>query len=120
MIWTMPSTTLSVSILNSTLTRNPLVSRIYFCSSAMMMAREGIYGVLRGSIQPSAWKGRSVNFAPRGFSDSSRAPGSVGRCARLVLRGEEKFTHPRDTPAHAWRLSLPQGRDVPDKEERGR
>src|SRR4028118_569014 len=64
-------------------------------------------------------KRRSANLGFRGFSDSSRAPGSVGRCARLVLRGEEKFTHPRDTPAHAWRLSLPEGRDVPDQGEKG-
>src|SRR4028119_2329209 len=64
-------------------------------------------------------KRRSANLGFRGFSDSSRAPGSVGRCARLVLRGEEKFTHPRDTPARALRLSLPQGRDVPDQGEKG-
>src|SRR5918995_13770 len=81
MIWTMPSTTLSVSILNSTLTSDPLSLLGHACLS-VMMTREGTYGIRRRSIHRSAWKGNSANFAMTEFSE-------------VRLRRSDSTTHSR-------------------------
>jgi hypothetical protein len=94
MIWTMPSTTLSVSILNSTLTSNPLVSRIYLLIRHDD-AREGIYGVLRGSIH---------RVRGRAFRELRAVGGS-----RKFTPGIRRWHHDASTLTHRgkrWHLTL--------------
>src|SRR5215204_534347 len=106
MICTIPSTTLSVSILNSTLTSDPLSLEGHACLS-VMMTREGTYGIRRRSIHPSAWNRNSANFAFIEFSEVDIpalcvAPSLCARNSYVEITGSWPCLHKTLSGAGRW------------------